>query len=103
MKNFKFNNKKYGKYIIENVFTKILCCYYKNDKLVGKYIEYYKSDNILVNRFFNIQCYYKNGLLEGEYISYYINGNILVKCYYKNSKRECIIYYESGEIKEVLL
>ncbi len=63
MKNFEFNGKLYGLYII----------YFWNGNIMKK-------------------CYYKDNKLEGEYILYYESGNLYYKCYYKNGKKRRKIY-----------
>jgi antitoxin component YwqK of YwqJK toxin-antitoxin module len=45
-------------------------CYYVNDKLEGKYIDYY-SNNII-----HIECYYVNNKKHGEYKEYYKSFHI---------------------------
>ncbi len=43
MKNYKFNEKLYGKYIEYFNGNIYIICNYKNDKREGEYISYYKS------------------------------------------------------------
>jgi antitoxin component YwqK of YwqJK toxin-antitoxin module len=95
MKNFKFNNKREGKYIEYHDNGNIyMNCNYKNDKREGKYISYRENGKIW------FKYYYKNDEREGEYIYYDRNGNINKRCYYKKDKLdgEYILYYKNGNI-----
>ncbi len=77
MKNFKFNNKREGKYIENyNSGNISIKCYYKNDKLEGEYI-------YLLQNYKKMKNFKFNGKLYGKYISYYKSGEIETKCYYK--------------------
>ncbi len=50
MKNFKFNNKREGKYIKNyNSGNISIKCYYKNDKLEGEYIYLLQNYNKMKN------------------------------------------------------
>ena len=51
-------------------------CYYKDDKLNGKFREWY--DNGQLREY----CYYKNGKLDGEHKKWYDDNRQLLKHYY---------------------
>ena len=68
----------------------------KNDKIDGKYIEYFANGKpyIIAN--------YKNGNLEGAYTKYYFEGQIEMKGKYADNKGNglFVIYYEDGTKSE---
>ncbi len=95
------NGKKNGeciRYFTSNGITNgdiSSLCYYVNDKLEGKYIDYYSNNEI------HIVCYYVNNKKHGEYKEYHKSRNFV-----KNSDSEIdesqniykIMNYNNGEL-----
>jgi antitoxin component YwqK of YwqJK toxin-antitoxin module len=118
MKNFTFNNLKYGTHFYKYSNSSNMIKFFSGFKIISymfwrnKYdINYYFYDKKRITNMINITYkdnfdkyteyikYYENGniwkkyicenkKLDGEYIEYYENGNIKKKYYYKNGKIE---------------
>jgi antitoxin component YwqK of YwqJK toxin-antitoxin module len=89
----KMNNYK-GFLEIFNNYKKGIKCYYKNDKLDGKYKNYNRDGKKEI-------CYYKDGKKEGKYTLYYESGYKYKECEYINDKKNgnYIEFYKNGNQK----
>ena len=88
------NGNIHGKFITGDCCNSVETIYnYNNGVKEGPSYEYYKDSKIIIN-----ECYYKNNKLNGKYIEYYNNGLKKIECYYENDKKngKYIEYYNKG-------
>jgi len=71
-------------------------CYYKDDKVSGKYKVWYDNGQLLR------QCTYLDSKLEGEYKVWHENGQLFRCCFYVNDKKEGEFkeWYMNGQLSE---